>query len=335
MPTKDELKAQAILDWQDYKSNFKDANLLLGNGFSIKFSDSFKYTSLFDSFLSKIDPKDKAIFEQFGTSNFELIQEIILNAIKVNTIFGLPTKEISESKTKLQEGLITTIQANHPRNADIDWDQLREVSETFDQFKNIFTLNYDLFLYHIILLSNDRHREDNTVRPYQDYFWSQYNSTFLEFMDYQNYKHYKHVYYLHGSLFLFKHHLTDLKLRKNHDKELVEILEEKISTGDIPLFVCEGTSEDKINTINRSNYLSFANSKLKEDDSVLAIYGVSLSDQDNHIVDAINRKNKQIAYFIYVGSKSIADLNSETHAIQSKLPRHDITFFDSSTLFDF
>lgn len=337
MLNSEELKNLAVLDWEEYKTNFADADLLLGNGFSLNFCDSFKYDSLFEVFLSKCSPTDKKIFEKFETSNFESIQESLLKAKFVNSIFGLSTKEINNSIDILRNGLIETIESNHPRTTDIDWGKLQKTSKTFDHFNDIFTLNYDLFLYNIIMISQDRFREGEETRPYQDYFWGSYNANFLQFMDHQNYKHYKHVYYLHGALFLFKRTYHDLKLRKkkNDDSELIEIISDTIKSGDIPLFVSEGTSDDKLNAITASNYLSFAKRKLKESENALAIYGASLANQDKHITDAINRKTREIAFFIYVGEKTIPEIESEQHLVQSKLPGHEITFFNSKTLFDF
>jgi len=332
---KDKLEELNILDWQDYKSNFAKANLLLGNGFSVNFSKVFNYDSLFKVFLKKIDSKHKDIFNQFGTSNFETIQETLLNAKKVNKMFGLSTKEISEYIIKLQEGLILTIEESHPRKIDIDWDKLNEISIILDSFEDIFTLNYDLFLYYMILISKDRYKENKLIKPYQDYFWESYNSNFLQFMDYQNYKHYKHVYYLHGALFLFKNSSNALKLKNNSVSGLIETISKEIKSGNIPLFVSEGTAEDKTNIITRNNYLSFANDKFKEEYPILAIYGTSLSDQDKHIINAINKSKKKIAYFIYVGNKTIDKLKSEIYLIKSKLSIHDIKIFDSVSLFDY
>ena len=44
-----------------------------------------------------------------------------------------------------------------------------------NRFNDVFTLNYDLYLYRIILVLNDKYRRDENVRQYSDYFWDHYD----------------------------------------------------------------------------------------------------------------------------------------------------------------
>jgi hypothetical protein len=154
-------------------------------------------------------------------------------------------------------------------------------------------------------------------------------------MDFQNYKHYDHIYYLHGALFIVNHPYLTLKLKRGGNQELVETIAAAIGRDQFPLFVSEGTPEDKLTEIAGSTYLTFALSNLKSCRDKLVVYGAGLSEQDEHIVDALCQKKRNIAYSVYVGKKSSTDLKSELHEVRSKLAMHDIIFFDSRTLFDF
>jgi hypothetical protein len=165
-----------VVSWEKISDDFKGSDLLLGNGFSINLSRLLAYDSLFEVFLRGCNPDDAAIFRLFGTMNFERIQAQLLDAKKVNTIFGLPTKPIDSAVQKLREGLITSIESNHPRAGDIDNDALLRVSEALDPFEDVFTFSYDLFLYRIIMKSVER-AEATGIRKHNDYFWHEYRGS--------------------------------------------------------------------------------------------------------------------------------------------------------------
>ena len=256
------------------------------------------------------------------------------NAQKVNGIFDIESTVIESSRAVLRDGLIQAIEAKHPRKTNVNWQQLQTISQAFDNFGDIFTLNYDALLYHIIMIGVDRHTNSSSIRPYNDYFWKRIDSRYLEFQDYQDIKKYKHVYYLHGALFIFKPSSAELKIKSYNGDELVECIAHEIAQSKFPLFVSEGSAKDKELAISRSSYLSFALRKLKETDKSLVIYGTSLSDPDKHIVTAINRRRRNIAYAVYVKDKTQEQLQAELKIIQDRLTYNiKLEFFDASTLF--
>jgi hypothetical protein len=167
---------------------------------------------------------------------------------------------------------------------------------------------------------------------------------------------YKHVYYLHGALFLFPGRLfdyyNDLKLKRNRTNahsELLDDVADMIQRGQLPLFVSEGTAEEKMGTIegtaeekmgtiSGSPYLNFAYRKLREASKWLVIYGWSVSRQDDHIVSALaerSQEKRNIAVSVHVNGSDSDDLEAQMHRIRSRLPGQDIVFFDSSTLFNY
>ncbi|MBA3389013.1 MAG: DUF4917 family protein [Rubrobacter sp.] len=105
-----------------------------------------------------------------------------------------------------------------------------------------------------------------------------------------------------------------------------------------PLFVSEGTSQEKMRVISGSPYLSFAYRNLEESERRLVIYGWSMSSQDVHMLTALspqrrNRPKRTLAVSIYVDNKSKAKLQDEVSAVKARLSRHSVILFDSSTLF--
>ena len=337
MITIEELRLNSILDWNDIKEGYNSPNLLLGNGFSLQFSTNFSYNSLFNVFLDNSEPTYQALFSQFGTTNFELIQRYLTYARKVNYLLGLPTQEVDDAIQNLKNGLIRTIEKIHPRVEDIDFDQLYNVAKQLKNFGDIFTTNYDLYLYHIIMQSKDISTIDKAYLPYQDYYWgSDCPNGFKQFMPYQNLP-YKHLYYLHGSLFVFKHNLDILKLiKKNNGTELITLLANQIQNDNFPIFITEGSGLEKQLVISENSYLTFCSNKLKESDNPTVVFGNMLGEFDAHILRALKENPKDIIYSIYIGDRTIAEVNKEKFDFLSKFNHYpnQVVFVDSSTVFE-
>lgn len=336
MLSEKELDELGILDWSVLGDQFTGSDLLLGNGFSLSITPRLHYKSLFDVFLTKRTPESRRIFKSFRTTNFEFILEKLSNAKEVNEIFRIGTAEIEDAINCLKDGLIETIEAVHPRWAETDQQQLERIALQLNWFDDVYTLNYDLYLYRIILILNDIHDRGEDVREYSDYFWEGYDARFLQFSSDKEFPGYRHPYYLHGALFLFRESFYDLKLRKaESSEELIELIGENIREGIMPLFVSEGTHEEKLEAINRSDYLKFALRKLEKSGKSLVIFGTSLSDPDKHIVDAINQSERDLAISIHAGTKSKDQVKSIKHRIRSIFPGQRVEFFNSDTLFHF
>ena len=75
--------------------------------------------------------------------------------------------------------------------------------------------------------------------------------------------------------------------------------------------------------------------KLKNCRDAIVIFGNSLGEFDNHIIDAIRLNVRPIIYCIYNGNRSIDDIMVEKHTFLAKFNnyRADIDFIDSSTVF--
>ena len=344
MVNENDLDELDIQTWSAIAAGFREADLLLGNGFSVSITPRLDYRSLFDRFLGECSIESRNIFTRFETSNFELILQKLSDARDVDRIFGIRAERIEDAADELKDGLIRTIQGVHPRWTETDEQQLERIALKIDEFDDVFTLNYDLYLYRVILILKDRlearRRDGENVREYSDYFWQNYDTQFLRFDSdpSHDFHGYRHQYYLHGALFLFKEpsYDYDLKLRRAESREeLIEVISKNIKAGRMPLFVSEGTPEQKEQAISRSEYLTFARKRLAMSDKALVIFGTSLSDSDRHIVNAINQNKRELAVSIHIGTKLKDEVKTAEHLIRSKFPRHELVFFDSSTLFAF
>lgn len=337
MPTREELNFNNIYEWNFIQARYEKPHLLLGNGFSLMFSNNFSYNSLFELFLNNCNPQYRELFEHFETTNFELIQKYLTYAHRVNTLLNLPTEEIVAALEQLKNGLIQTIEQVHPRTADINFEQLSNIAIQLSQFGDIFTTNYDLYLYHIIMISKDLSLVDRSYVAYQDWFWgSNAPIGFKEFMTYQTYR-YKNLFYLHGSLFIFNRGVMNIKLLKNNNgSELIESISNEIRNNHFPIFVTEGTGTQKEESINNNNYLTFCLSRLRKLNGPIIVFGNTLGEFDSHILKAIKEKPRDIVYCIYPVNRTIAEINAEKFDFLAKFNNYNgqIDFVDSTTVFE-
>ena len=102
------------------------------------------------------------------------------------------------------------------------------------------------------------------------------------------------VFYPHGNLFLATDiYNNEVKLSRSEVDYLLDTVLSKWEEKDyIPLFVSEGTTSQKFSAITRSSYLnSVYDSVLTKLNDSLVIYGWSASEQDEHILNAIDHKD--------------------------------------------
>lgn len=331
------LSRSTIVHWSQIAERFHNADLLLGNGFSLNITGHFRYDSLFKNFLTSCNHKEREFFKKFNTKNFELILKKLSDALFVNKALDIEYLQIETTIDRLRNGLIKAINDNHPKNEKLDKEQIKRIALQLKDFNDIFTLNYDLFLYHIIMrVLDEKKATRGKVKAYSDYFWGDYNSDFRKFEDHQDYP-FKLLYYLHGALFIFmvSYEVTLKLIRGDINTELIEQIEDSINNEMIPLFVSEGLSEEKKETINQSKYLQFAHNKLQNSKNKLVIFGCSLSSSDDHIVKEINNNARALAISIHINGETDNQLIQTQQFYADKFPECNIKFFDSDSIFHF
>lgn len=323
-----------VYHWDEIKDIFKGADVFLGNGFSININSALNYRSLFDKFLTYLSPCEQSIFKQFNSTNFEGIQNKLTDALEVNAIFGIDINGIETTKKQLKCGLLNAIKDLHPSYSATDPQLIFNLSQKLDWFEDIFTSNYDIFLYHIILTTADRYKRGNGVKRYQDYF--RRADSGLRFVE-QPLPGFKNIYYLHGALFLYGECGREFKIqRKDKTDELLELIRLKIHIGNLPIFVSEGRAKLKEETIAKSKYLSFCRSTFRSSRNNLVIHGFSFSDSDEHLIDDINAGRRKIAIGLHINGMKDGEILKKIKGIERRLfkykSRH-IRFFDSRSLF--
>ena len=325
---------EELKNYNDIKEKFSNANILLGNGFSINFSDTFRYKKLYDFFIKSCSDASKKLFKELDTDNFENVLESIETTELVCKALNINYNKFEEHKIEIKKGLIDSIGNIHPKITDPNWleikNKLNLVSSQFNEFENIFTTNYDILLYYIILALED----ENPI--FGDYF--AHSDGEYTYFDESNLSRERHIYYLHGALFLFEQNFDTCKIKAKNS--LLNDISKEIENNNYPIFVSEGTSNSKLKAIKSNDYLTFCLKQFKKkinSDGRLVIFGQSLSDQDQHLVDIIDENCKKIAISINSDHcPTIGALKQKKSEFQAKFKRvEEIFFYDSKTLFNF
>lgn len=272
-------------------------HLLLGNGFSMSYDKNrFSFTSLLDSAVNDgILDKDSKIYKLFtdlATADFENVMRLLDDSQKVVAVYSDDDKllkEIMLDSANLKEYLVKIITNNHPeKSTSIPETQKLKCVEFLKNFKDIYSLNYDLLLYWATM-------QDNST-SFTDGFANSEDSVHEGFVVYQNSSGFK-VHYLHGALHIFD--AGDEIIKKtyaNTDVNLVEQIRESLNRHVYPIFISEGNSSQKLTKILHSAYLNHCYKSFRKIGGDLVIYGASLKDNDEHILNAIFENKVQNVY---------------------------------------
>ena len=129
--------------------------------------------------------------------------------------------KIEVAKEELRNGLINVINEVHPQKKDVCV-ECRNLLNSISEFGDIFTTNYDLYLYWLLM-------EFETSNRHGDFFKKGEiplminNATFCRFDKKNIKKATKKIYYLHGALFLFEQGQTISKLMRSEYDMLVNV----------------------------------------------------------------------------------------------------------------
>lgn len=318
-----------------------NATLILGNGASMAVSSSFSYTNLFgkacnDSILNQTS---KNLFETLQTTDFELVMNKLRQAYIINEVVQLDTDNVAlHTYDNIRQSLIKTIKEIHVQYADAIF-QIDNIRKFLEKFKTVISLNYDLLIYWAIMASNDR-------KPYKmkDCFTNHIDGNLGFEYDIEKLREPYNggpdptlVFYPHGNLILASNENNDeLKIRINNNTNLFDAIGEKWKQKYVPLFVSEGSSEQKLKAIRRSTYLNFVyENVLSHLEPTVIIYGWKLAEQEQHLIKKIfsNNKISNVYISMYLGSNP--EPIDEQKRIASMLKRENrtmnIKFFDAAS----
>ncbi|WP_281555867.1 DUF4917 family protein [Thalassomonas sp. RHCl1] len=291
------------------------SNLLIGNGLSISISNNFSYSSLRGKVAGDLSPAVQRLFNKLETDDFEHLLTKIKDAREIIEAITDGQVLISQSiSDEIKAKLIEAIQTMNPRGPSDHGLDVKLLNDALCQYKNIFTTNYDIYLYW-------GRRDSNNNFNIIDYFFSK-NKFDRNNVDKRERKA---IHFLHGALFLFEQNNEVIKINRGPFPTLDQAIQHKITNeNSYPLFISEGSSVEKLASIRKSEYLSFCYDGLRAMEGSLDIYGHGLNpDVDGHIIDAIKDSNiTHVRYYQYnLDQMSSGEIEHLTVILNRKLNR--------------
>jgi Domain of unknown function (DUF4917) len=146
-----------LISFGDALKASKDSNktVLLGNGFSIaQGGGHFLYSNLLEKSGMPNDSPTRKVFTALDTFDFEAVMKALEDASVIERAYGDEAKatKFGDDATGVREALIAAVHEVHPGIQFEIPDKQREACAKFlTNFTQVFTLNYDLLLYWIIL----------------------------------------------------------------------------------------------------------------------------------------------------------------------------------------
>ncbi len=309
---------ETLLTFNEVIEQAREPHLLLGNGFSIAYDkDRFSFTSLLDSAVSNgIINKESELyrlFQKLNTADFESVMRLLDESLKVVDIYTgneKAIKKVASDAAILKDYLVKIITNNHPEKAS-------EVSESEKQYclsflkkfpGKIYTINYDLLLYWVVMIDESGN--------YKDGFGDNDESREEAYVVYQNNPGSGfNVHFLHGGLHIFDSDDEIIKRTYNNaDINLIEQTRASLDEGKYPVFISEGTSEQKHTKIIHNAYLNHCFRSLKSIGKDLVVFGTLLKRSDRHIMNAILQSKVKN---IFVGVSSVENAQHIEHAINA------------------
>jgi hypothetical protein len=314
----------SLAGWNEVMSERDDwAALLLGNGLSRNVWDGFGYPSLFDK-ATDLTPPDRKLFDALGTKNFERVMGELASAMRMAEALGEDPKPYLARYKGVQLALGRAVQSVHVKYSSVPKDRLEGIGQVLQGQEYVFSTSYDLIVYWAMQAVG--------FNGLCDCFWCEMNS--FEAANCEIPARRTPVFFLHGALHLVV--MGSGETRKLVSGNLETLLDQfgKPLDGDEqvrPLLITEGSAQHKLQGIEGNQYLSHALDQLGKCDLPLVVFGSDLSEQDQHLVDALNRNpSRPIAVSIRKEGRSERSISAVKRTIRAGLDA-PLFFFDSST----
>lgn len=312
--------------WETLHEDSDWQGILIGNGASRAVWENFRYSSLYETAVStNVDypllDADQHLFREMDTTNFERVLDALATSRTVCDALGIDVTPVRERYGSIQGALFEAVAKVHPKWQDEDAGAYNAVASELSQYDFVFSTNYDLVAYWSMMIGGGG--------GFKDYFFTEeFDLTDTEIWGGPVTK----VLYLHGGVHLAKRALSGatVKRRAPMGMNLLSSLDVMSDEDLVPLVVTEGTARDKLTSIHRSDYLSFAYQQLAQHTGPFVVFGSALQDNDQHLVNAMRSwRGERIAISVYpTGPHEIVALKANLH---KKLPNAELLFFDSTT----
>ncbi|VTU29991.1 DUF4917 family protein [Variovorax sp. PBL-E5] len=312
----------------DHYENFTDVidrlngkrriSLLIGNGFSMAYDPKiFSYNALAD-FVQKIsDPTLATLFNVLKTKNFELIMDQLNSFSNLLEALGADAslqKKVSDAHAKLKVSLLDAVKQLHPEHVfKIPQESIDNCAKFLHLFLDhggeIFSTNYDLLLYWVLMRGNFDKAVDGFGRELLNPMESAKGDEEKDWSELRwgPNRSNQNIHYIHGALPFFDVRTDIVKEQYNEEGLLLENIGSRLDKGEYPIFVTAGSGNEKLELIRHNSYLSNCYDHLCKVDGSVITYGFGFGQYDEHIIDALNKaahaehKTPPKLWSIYIG----------------------------------
>lgn len=314
-------------DWSEIEDEGWDP-ILVGNGLSINLSRYFAYQSLYDEARPRcreagLSDEDRAVFDAFGTRNFEVVLAKLRDAITMAEVLGRKPGPYRRRFRSVQDALGAAVRRVHLEWSEIPDEALEAIKSELRNYGSVFSTSYDLIIYWSIGSGED-------YGAFCDCFWSNGREFDPDDAEVRSYR--RPVYYLHGALHLIVEGSGVTRKLTQADGRLLDQFGKPIEGDEEarPLLISEASARDKLRGIEGNDYLAHAYEEFKAQDGPLAVFGHSLGDQDSHLIEAINA-NPGRPVAVSMVRKEKKELRELQSRIWGRLHTDDVYFYDAAT----
>jgi hypothetical protein len=316
-----------LCDWSEISEEDWES-VLVGNGLSINLSRYFAYRSLYreankKKFRGGLNSRDRAVFEAFDTTNFEVVLAKLRDAITLAEVLGRNAEPYKKRFRSVQAALGATVRRVHLEWSEVPDETLAAIKGELRNYGSVFSTSYDLIVYWAI-----GHSED--YGAFCDCFWANGREFDPDDCEVRSYR--QPVYYMHGALHLIVEGSGVTRKLTQGGGRLLDQFGEPIEDDPEarPLLITEASARDKLRGIEANDYLAHVYEVFKEQSGPLLVFGHALGEQDRHLIDAINA-NPDRPVAISMVKRDKDELREQQADIWGKLRTKDVYFYDAAT----
>jgi len=313
----------SLASWPDLNQRHPCNALLLGNGASRALWKPFGYFSLYEEAQRAGRKKglaisDQALFKSLGTELFEPVLSTLNHTVRANAALAINSTAPLNRYYSIKEGLIHAIRTLHLPWPLMPAATLASINQALREYRTVYTSNYDLILPWALQQDPQGFAALFDEQGFFDVRRTRSEGT--------------RVLHLHGGLHLLKLPDGSTRQRSAESAELLDGFAVNIP-GEVPLFVNEERSDEKLRAIRNSDYLAWGLGQLAQESQGMCLLGQHLDSTDQHLVEAI-RQARPAHLSIAIRPLSEASvLNQKQHFVErfGDMTGTALHFFDAST----
>ncbi|RCL24846.1 DUF4917 domain-containing protein [Pseudomonas sp. AFG_SD02_1510_Pfu_092] len=312
-----------LTPWPELADRHPCDALLLGNGASRALWKPFGYFSLFEEAQRAGRKKglavsDQALFKSLGTELFEPVLSALNTTVRANAALAINSTAPLNRYYSIKEALIHAIRTVHLPWPLMPAATLASLNQALRGYRSVYTSNYDLLVPWAV-----QHAAHGFAELFDEQGFFDVRRTGSEGT---------RVLHLHGGLHLLKLPDGTTRQRSADSAELLDGFAVNIP-GEVPLFVNEDRSDEKLRAIRNSDYLSWCLGQLAQENGGLCLFGQHLDNSDQHLLEAIRlARPTHLAVAIRPLSEASV-INQKQHFVDrfAGMPGTQLHFFDATT----